>query len=130
MRVGNAVVGRKWLGAASCVSYCGRSSEPVCSPKPSKFQQKGPDLNPRLVFCSIRGSCQLGCLVYQWSVSFSQTAWMRQIIMQVNMQPAVVRTHRKDQALVAQTPTLHGERMCAEARLHRFDRQMGNGILT
>jgi hypothetical protein len=55
---------------------------------------------------------------------------MRQIIMQVNMQPAVVRTHREDQALVAQTPTLHGERMCAEARLHRFDRQTGSSMLT
>jgi hypothetical protein len=59
-----------------------------------------------------------------------QTAWMRQVIMQVNMQAAVVRTHREGQALVAQTPTLHGERTCAEVRLHRFDRPTGSGILT
>jgi hypothetical protein len=40
MPVGNAVVGWKWLGAASCVSYRGRSSEPVCSLKPDKLRNK------------------------------------------------------------------------------------------
>jgi hypothetical protein len=50
MRVGNAVVGRKWLGAASCVSYRGRSSEPICSSNPDEFQQERSGLNPRSVF--------------------------------------------------------------------------------
>lgn len=116
MQMIDAVVGRKWLGTASCVSFCGKRDELIwlCSPNASC---RGNVLGARSDVT--QGQAHLPSLdihladvimVYAIVQSHGGPVVCDRSDTQGRLQPSVVRTHRKSQAVVGQTPHCTGVR--------------------
>jgi len=108
MQMIDAVVGRMWLGTASCVSSCGKRGKLVWPRRPNASQQKNilgarygvtQDKDHLLVLKTHQAVGDDG-VHYRAECDRSE--------MQGSLQPSVVRTHPESQARVGQTPHCMG----------------------
>lgn len=114
MRVLDVDVGRKWLGAASCVSSCGQYGEFVWPLRPDASQ---PDdvlgsrfgvTHTRTIWSVLTSIGPLAMMVYTIVQSRGRPVICDTSKMQGRSQPSVVQTHRESQARVGQTPHCTG----------------------